>query len=152
MASAAFVMGKLGIVTADYERVNYGNGTLNASAFSGPNAYDFAAENEAASELYGMSHMARVGCEIRVQRAWRVRAGAGMETSPFTQAAEISVNADRYTGSLGFEYRSQDWYTAMTYRRSWFERDIYLFSPDLLDAGRLRQTHGMVVAAVGFRM
>jgi hypothetical protein len=152
MASAAFVMGKLGIVTADYERVNYGGGTLNASAFSGPNAYDFAAENEAASELYGMSHMARVGCEVRVQRAWRVRAGAGMETSPFTPAAEINVDANRYTGSLGFEYRSQDWYTAMTYRRSWFERDIYLFSPDLLDAGRLRQTHGMVVAALGFRM
>ena len=39
-----------------------------------------------------------------------------------------------------------------TYRRSVYQNDIYLFSPDLLDAGRLQKTHGMVVATVGFRM
>ena len=40
----------------------------------------------------------------------------------------------------------------LTYRRSVYQNDIYLFSPDLLDAGRLQKTHGMVVATVGFRM
>ncbi|MDA1336489.1 MAG: outer membrane protein transport protein [Bacteroidetes bacterium] len=152
LTSAAFIMGKYGIVTADYERVDYGSGTLNASALSGPNAYDFETENEAARELYGMSHAARVGVEFRIQRDWRLRAGAGMETSPFTPAANISVDANRYTGSMGWAYRTEKWYGAMTYRRSWYERDIYLFSPELINAGRLQKTHGMVVATVGFRM
>ena len=145
-------MGKAGIVSADYERVDYGTGTLNASAFSGLSAYDFASENEAAAELYGTSHIARVGCEFRVQRAWRLRAGASFETSPFTQAAEVLADANRYTGSMGFGYRTENWYLASTYRRSVYQNDIYLFSPGLLDAGRLQKTHGMVVATVGFRM
>ena len=152
IASAAFIMGKAGIVSADYERVDYGTGTLNASAFSGPSAYDFAAENAAAADLYGESHIARVGCEFRVQRAWRIRAGASFETSPFTQAADVLADANRYTGSMGFGYRTEDWYFAGTYRRSVYQNDIYLFSPDLLDAGRMQKTHGMVVATVGFRM
>ena len=152
IASAAFIMGKAGIVSADYERVDYGTGTLNASAFSGPSAYDFASENAAAAELYGTSHIARVGCEFRVQRAWRVRAGASFETSPFTPAADVMADANRYTGSFGFGHRTENWYFAGTYRRSVYQNDIYLFSPDLLDAGRLQKTHGMVVATVGFRM
>ncbi|MAI24196.1 MAG: hypothetical protein CL828_09075 [Crocinitomicaceae bacterium] len=152
IASAAFIMGKAGIISADYENVNYGTGTLNASAFSGSGAYDFASENEAAAELYGTSHIARVGCEFRVQRAWRVRAGASFETSPYTQAADVQADANRYTGSFGLGYRTENWYFAGTFRRSVYQNDIYLFSPDLLDAGRMQKTHGMVVATVGFRM
>lgn len=152
IASAAFIMGKVGLISADYERVDYGAGSLHASAFSGPNAYDFASENEAATALYAVGHMARVGCEFRVQRAWRIRAGASFETSPYSPAAEVLADANRYTGSLGFGYRTENWYCAATYRRSVHQQDIYLFSPDLLDAGRLQKTHGMVVATVGFRM
>jgi hypothetical protein len=81
-----------------------------------------------------------------------VRAGASFETSPFTQAADVLADANRYTGSMGFGYRTENWYFAGTYRRSVYQNDIYLFSPDLLDAGRLQKTHGMVVATVGFRM
>ncbi len=152
IASGAFIMGKAGIVSADYERINYGTGTLNASASSGSNAYDFASENRAATELYGTSHIARVGFEFRVQRAFRLRAGASFETSPFTQIADVYADANRYTGSIGFGYRTDEWYFAGTYRRSVYQNDIYLFSPDLLDAGWMQKTHGMVVATVGFRM
>jgi hypothetical protein len=68
------------------------------------------------------------------------------------QHAGIQTDAKRYTGSLGFGYRSEKWYATSTYRRSWFERDIYLFDPGLLDAGRMSQTHGILVVAVGFRL
>ena len=40
----------------------------------------------------------------------------------------------------------------MTYRRSWTEQDLYMFSPGLVDAAKVGNTHGMVVAALGFRM
>ena len=104
------------------------------------------------ASLYGLSHCARVGAEIRIQRAWRLRAGAGLETSPYQPAAEIQTDSKRYTGSVGFGYRTEKWYASSTYRRSQFERDIYLFDPELLNAGRMRQTHGMLVAAFGFRL
>ena len=152
IASGAFILGKMGIITADYERVDYGSGMLKPQALSGPDPYNFETENEAASQLYNLSHAARVGCEFRIQRNWRLRAGAGMETSPFSPAAEIDTDASRYTGSMGFGYRTNAWYASATYRRSWHDRDIYLYSPDLIEAGRLRKTHGMVVASLGFRM
>jgi len=152
IASLAFIMGKYGVISADYERVNYGNGELRPTALSGPDAYDFAGENETLSALYGLSHCARVGAEIRIQRAWRIRIGTGLETSPYRPAANIQTDSKRYSGSLGFGYRSEKWYASSTYRRSWFERDLYLFDPELLDAGRMSQSHGMLVAAVGFRM
>ena len=152
IASGAFILGKMGVITADYERVDYGSGMLKPQALSGPDPYNFETENEAASQLYNLSHAARVGCEFRIQRNWRLRAGAGMETSPFSPAAEIDTDASRYTGSMGFGYRTNAWYASATYRRSWHDRDIYLYSPDLIEAGRLRKTHGMVVASLGFRM
>jgi hypothetical protein len=152
MASLAFIMGKYGVISADYERVNYGTGSLRPTALSGPGAYDFASENETLASLYGLSHCARVGAEFRIQRAWRLRAGAGLETSPYLPAADVQTDSKRYTGSVGFGYRTEKWYASSTYRRSWFERDIYLFDPGLLDAGRMGQSHGMLVAAVGFRL
>jgi len=152
IASGAFILGKMGIITADYERVDYGSGMLKPQALSGPDPYNFETENEAASQLYNLSHAARVGCEFRIQQNWRLRAGAGMETSPFSPAAEIDTDASRYSGSMGFGYRTNAWYASATYRRSWHDRDIYLYSPDLIEAGRLRKTHGMVVASLGFRM
>jgi hypothetical protein len=83
---------------------------------------------------------------------WRIRAGAGLETSPYLPAADVQTDSKRYTGSVGFGYRTEKWYASSTYRRSWFERDIYLFDPGLLDEGRMGQSHGMLVAAVGFRL
>lgn len=152
LASAAFILGKAGIISADFERVNYGSGTLNPTALSGANAYDFATENEAAQALYTISYAARVGAEFRIQRAWRVRFGGGMETSPFSTSANIQSNANRYQASTGFGYRIENWSAAVTYRRSWFERDIYLFSPNLLNAGSMGQSHGMMVFSLGFRL
>lgn len=152
MASLAFIMGKYGVISADYERINYGSGNLRPTALSGPDAYDFNFENETLASLYGLSHCARVGTEFRIQRMWRLRAGAGLETSPYQTAADVQTSSKRYTGSLGVGCRTEKWYASATYRRSWFERDIYLFDPGLLDAGRMSQSHGMVVAAVGFRL
>ena len=152
LASLAFIMGKYGVISADYERINYGSGSLRPTALSGPDAYDFESENETLASLYGLAHSARVGAEFRIERAWRLRAGAGLETSPYQPAADIQTNSKRYTASLGFGYRADKWYTSATYRSAWFERDIYLFDPGLLDAGRMSQSHGMVVGAVGFRL
>ena len=152
IASAAFVLGKTGVVSADYEVVDYASGELRKSAFSPDNAYDYAVENESLRSVYGTSRMARVGAEFRIQKVWRLRLGAGMETSPYTSAIEVISDTKRYQASFGFGHRSEKWYSAMTYRRSWTEQNLYLFDPDLVDPAHVFQTHGMVVVALGFRM
>lgn len=152
LVSAAFILGKIGIISADYEAVNYASGGLKKSSFAGDEAYDFRAENLELGRNYGTSRMARVGAEFRIQKVWRLRLGAGLETSPYTAAAQVAADAKRYQASFGWGFRSEKWYGAMTYRRSWTEQDLYLFSPDLVDAAKVGNSHGMVVVALGFRM
>ncbi|MDO7741973.1 MAG: hypothetical protein MUP94_09850, partial [Flavobacteriales bacterium] len=69
-----------------------------------------------------------------------------------TEAAQVEANAKRYQVSFGWGVRNDKWYGAMTYRRSWTEQDLYMFSPGLVDAAKVGNTHSMVVAALGFRM
>ena len=113
LASAAFLLGKGGIISADYEVVNYATGELRKSAFSPDGAYAFGDENEALQAVYGTSRMARVGAEIRIQDAFRLRFGAGMETSPYTNAAQVEANAKRYQATRartlrGHRYRLRE--------------------------------------------
>ncbi len=77
LASAAFLLGKGGIICADYEVVNYATGELRKSAFSPDGAYAFGDENEALQTFYGTSRMARFGAEFRIQKVFRLRFGAG---------------------------------------------------------------------------
>jgi hypothetical protein len=152
LASTAFILGKIGIISADYESVNYASGGLKKSAFAGDDAYDFATENLSLRNQYGVSRMARVGAEFRIRKTWRLRFGAGLETSPYTAAAQVDADTKRYQASFGWGFRSDKWYGAMTYRRSWTEQDLYLFAPDLVEAAKVGNSHGMVVVNIGFRM
>ena len=57
--------------------------------------------------VYGTSRMARVGAEFRIQKVFRLRFGAGMETSPYTEAAQVEANAKRYQVSFGWGVRNR---------------------------------------------
>lgn len=151
-AQAVFIMGKAGIVTAEYERSDYGQGELRAAAFSGPEAYDFAAENEAAAAIYAVSHAARVGAEFRVARDHRVRLGAGMAPSPYSLAADVQTDATRYHGSLGWAYRGETWYAGFSYLMTIWEEDLYIWGLDALPPATLYRQNGMFTLGVGARL
>lgn len=150
IASAAFILGKNGVISADYERINYASGRLKPSGFSGSEAYQFTSENEALQDAYGMSHITRVGAEFRLFQTWRLRFGTGMETTPYTPEANIQSQATRYLASTGVGYRSQKWYAGISYRRSWHEHDLYLF--DGAEIATVGRTHSMVMFSLGARL
>ena len=148
----AFIMGKAGIVTAEYERTDYRGGELRAAAFSGASAYDFDAENDVAQRIHTVSHAARVGAEFRIARDHRVRLGAGLTPSPYSQAAEVQTDATRYHGSLGWAYRSETWYGGFSYIMTVWDEDLYLWGVDGLDPAELHRQTGMFLLGIGARL
>jgi hypothetical protein len=153
LLGAAFILGDFGILSADYERVDHRGGRLRPTAASDfdRDSY-FDVENEAADRVLAVSHAARVGLELRVTEQWRVRFGAGQETSPYSAAADIQSDATRYSGSFGVEWRKDRFYLGGAFRRSWYSGDYYLNNPELTDPAQIARVRGLGTIGAGVRL
>jgi hypothetical protein len=148
--SAAFLFGKQGVLTAAYERVDHGGGSLRPRWNSDSDAYDYAFENETAANILRVAHNVRLGMEWRIQERFRVRAGVGQEMSPYENTANTQTNAQRNLVSGGFEYRSEKGYAGIAFRRLTWSEDLSLFGPDN-GVFALDRVHTLVLIGGGLR-
>lgn len=152
--SASFLLGKLGVLNADYVRSDMRRGELGES--EGPLAlnYDFKEENEAVQQGYRVVHQARVGLELRVGEndEFRIRGGGGMSTSPFAREA-VQSNANRYSASIGGGYRIGNVHVSAAWRTAWHSEDFYFmgaFSPE--PPGTLDRRSSALIFGAGLRL
>jgi hypothetical protein len=116
--SGAFIIGKKGLISADYELVNYGSAKLR----EGGDGYDFYDENNEISEAYKTSGNFRIGGELVPTSQFRVRGGFEYHGSPYESTAfgASQKNADSnmlvYSGGVGF-YAGM-FFADLTYRHS----------------------------------
>jgi len=92
--SAAVVVGKFGLISAEYEYVDYSSADMDSPG------YDFVDENIAISRDFGAAHNVMAGAELRVASTY-FRAGVQYYMNPFTDdrnGSEIMV----YSGGIGF--------------------------------------------------
>ena len=151
--NTAFIMGKYGIVSAEYERTDFRQGELRPSAFSGPSAYAFENENAAVDSIHTVAHAARVGAEFRIARDYRLRLGAGIAPSPYSQAANTVTDATRYHGSLGWAYRGPKWYAGVSYVLTGWSEDLRPWGlPTDNPVATLQRRNGMFALGVGARL
>lgn len=93
----AATLGTLGVISADYESVNYSNASLSdADTF-----YGYADENNDIRNMLGHQNIFRVGAEVNVIPQFAVRAGYQHYSSPYKDA---SVDDNLNIGSLGVGY------------------------------------------------
>lgn len=108
MGSIAFVIGKMGLVSADYEFVDYSNATLRSDL------YGFNDENQSIENKFRSVGNIRVGTEWRVLPV-SLRAGYRLHPSPY----ESGINdAERHTFSFGLGYRESSYFIDLAYLRS----------------------------------
>jgi long-subunit fatty acid transport protein len=92
--STAVVLGKLGLVSAEYEYVDYSSADMDSPG------YDFVDENIAISRDFGKAHNIKAGAELRLNNTY-FRAGMQYYMNPFTDernGSDIMV----YSGGIGF--------------------------------------------------
>lgn len=147
MVNAAFVMGKAGVISADYEYTNYSRIRMSSSGLSSD--YNYAAENEAIRENYESTHKAKIGAEFRLADAFRLRGGVIYQQSPFVQGASETTPILTYTGGVG--YRKNNFFVdlAVNYRKDseWY----WLYDPRLVDKTKIENTVISSMLSIGFK-
>ncbi len=104
IGSLGFVIGKVGLISADYEYVNYSMAKLKSRNYS------FDAENANVQSRLHWAGNIRIGTEWRV-KALSIRGGFGINGDPFTGA----YNFDNTRYSLGLGLRLKRFFTDLGY-------------------------------------
>ena len=147
--NAAYILGKRGIISADYTYTDFSRAQLNR-AFNSPSDYDFALENTAINDLYRGVHNVEVGIEVRVVPRFAVRAGASYQQSAYVPSV-IEVDNDQLSGSFGFGYRKGNGYVDFGFRLDNFQDQFFHHTPQVVPVSTTDITRGQAVISVGFR-
>ena len=149
IASAAFLYKKRGLISLEYELVDYSNASFN-SAQGALSPYNFNSENNAVSDIYQTASILKAGAEFRMTNHWTIRGGYTYFGSPIKD--EISLvdhSRNNYSGGIG--YKNKSFSLDFTFLRSEWEEESYLYDPELVEPIiRERYINNFMVTA-GFR-
>jgi long-subunit fatty acid transport protein len=114
--SAAYIIGKAGLISVDYEYVDYSTIKLR----DGGDGYDFYDENQEIKEVYKAVGNLRVGAEYRLNNFFSLRGGYEYLPSPYEKYAfdmeQFNGNEDTQTYSVGFGIKSGGVFFDLAYK------------------------------------
>jgi len=146
-ASFGFVLGKFAILSADYERINYGKADISA------HDYDYYFLQEQITETFTTSNNFRVGGELKFNPAMSLRGGYAYYGSPYKDTA-LNSNGVRQYMSGGFGINSGGFFIdfAYIYTQANNTRLIYDVSENKDFVGAdIKSTSSRGVVTLGFR-
>ncbi len=116
--SGAFIIAKKGLLSIDYELVNYSKAKLRR----GGDGYSFSEENMDISEAYKTAGNLRVGGELMISKAVSLRGGYEFHQSAYNSnsfgASQPNSGTDLMVYSAGLGYRSGLFFADIAYRYS----------------------------------
>jgi hypothetical protein len=113
----AFIIGNIGLVSADYEFADYGT-----SHFDAPD-YNFSNENNSIKNSYTGSHSIRVGTEWRY-KIFSFRAGGKYFTSPYQNSMN---DGSKFGFSAGIGLKQKWFFLDLAYAYSKMTDDYYFY-------------------------
>jgi len=116
--SVAFILGKYGLISADYEYIDYSTANLRASDYS------FSSENNAIRSQYTAANNFRVGGEFKAGVV-ALRGGYNFYGSPYKGAGSMG-SRNGYSFGLGF--RDKGYFMDFAYNHSQAEAIYYLYN------------------------
>lgn len=125
--STAVLVGQLGLISAEYEYVDYSISDMDSPG------YPFIDENIAIANDFGQSHNIKIGAEARLNPIY-IRAGAQYYSNPYTDSrngSDIFV----YSGGIGFRSNQTFIDLAASYRTSSDLYTLYMYSPEFEGGG-----------------
>lgn len=143
MGNIAFIIGKVALISADYEYIDYTKAELQSYD------YGFYDENSAIRNKYNKTQNIRVGAEYKYGQ-FAFRAGYASYGSPF--AAGINDGQKNYyTGGVG--YRDENFFVDLAYVRSDSNEDYYLYSTENIEVNPVKNKYitNNILLTVGVR-
>ena len=143
IGSMALTIGKVGLVSVDYERVDYSKAKLDAQD------YDFFNENSEIKGLYRNTNNLRLGGEMRFGTAY-FRGGYSFYQSPYvSNEANTDANINTYSAGLGM--RGRYFFVDFGFSNSNVEEVYYMYVPQMTDGSRNKSIGNNMIMTVGYR-
>ncbi|MCF8258239.1 MAG: hypothetical protein K9J06_11830 [Flavobacteriales bacterium] len=140
IGSLAFVVAKIGVISADYEFVDYRMARMRS------NDYAFDAENTSVQNRLNWAGNIRVGTEWRLDIV-SIRGGFAINGNPFTGA--YSLDDTRW--SLGAGLRLNRWSLDLTYMLHRWAGNYEVYSPELTPLADITMLNHNVMFTTSFR-
>jgi len=151
MGNLAYILGKKALISVDYEYVNYGGGELRNSNFA-VQEQNFDVPNQIADEIYGETHNAAAGTEIRLAKNFRARAGLRYQQSPFQgESVTDKLSEDTFTFTGGFGFRKDGFYIDSALILTSASREFYAYDSALIPAAETALTRINWLTTLGWR-
>ena len=141
IGSLAFIIGQYGLISADYEYVNYSQ-----AQFSAPDD-NFSTVNNEISSSYKSWGNIRIGTEWRLSNL-RLRGGFGYFSNPYQGQTN---NSERYQVSGGLGYRGRHFFADLTYVWARMNQDYYLYDPSMVNPARITNHTNTILTTIGIR-
>lgn len=117
MAGVGFIIGKSGLISADYQFVDYSKARLRAAD------YDFDTENEAIRNGYLSANNFRLGAEWRAG-VLSLRGGYAISDNPY----KSGTNSALHTYSAGLGIRQSKFFVDLTWTMNDMDDEYHLYS------------------------
>ena len=141
LGSMAFIIGKYGLVSADYEYVNYSQARFNSDFDNYQNVNDQIKAN------YQSWGNLRFGTEWRISY-FHLRGGFAYFSNPYTNNLN---NSARYQVSGGLGFRSKHFFGEVTYVWSKMNQDYYLYDKTMVAPAAISLYTNTVSTTFGVR-
>ena len=144
IASAAFIIGKIGMISGDLEIVDYSEAKLSAQD------YLFIDANNSIKDKYTMAQNFRVGGEIR-KLPFILRGGFAWYGSPYQESVNNNAARMYFTGGLGYRDESDQFYIDFAIISSNEKSNYYFYDQSLVNPVHNTWKSLDAVLTVGFR-
>jgi hypothetical protein len=141
IGSLAFIIGKFGLISGEYEYVNYSQASFSATQTS------FSDVNTEIKSNYKAPLNIRFGTEWRIMD-FRIRGGFGYYGSPY----QASINtSEMYVGTFGLGYRAKHFFCDMSCQWAQQKENYYLYDPTMVNPSENKYTSYSMTTTIGLR-
>lgn len=145
MAGAAVQLGKRGMLSADYEFVDYRMARFSRAS----DDYNYSYENQDIKDIYDVAHNLRFGAEFRMNALY-LRGGYALYGSPFVQGEDNEDNIHSvYSAGIGFRQRNFSFDISYALRSN--TQEYFMYNHPDINPAEVTYNRHMVTATLGLR-
>lgn len=141
-AGIGFIIGKQGIISADYEYIDY----TSASLFSNDDA--FSSANAGISSKYQKAGNVKIGGEMRLE-PFVLRGGYGLYSNPYKTGVNRDASRTYYTGGVG--YRQENLFMDVALVVMSYKENYYLYNKAYVNPAELTKKQANITFTIGYK-
>ncbi len=149
LGSLAIVVKKKGLISVDYEYLDYRKGFLKQHPFSN-DSYTFTAENEKVKTSFRQAGNLRVGAEYRLTNIVMLRGGFAIMQNGYNPEL-VAVSKPIMMYSFGIGYRAKSIYIDAAYTITQTQQDYYMYDPYLVENTQINRSISNIYTTIGFK-